>query len=145
MKIKKSELKKILKPIVQECIRESILEDGVLSTIIAEVVRGTATRTLVESAPAPRPQSPPPSNSAFLKQQLSEIGNSGYSNVDVPTPPAPKKMIGGVDVFANTEPIVEGSSKGGALSGISPNDPGVNIDALTDMMAGKWKILTEAK
>tara|TARA_R100000808_G_C2105651_1_gene121358 strand:+ start:530 stop:967 length:438 start_codon:yes stop_codon:yes gene_type:complete len=145
MKIKKSELKKILKPIVQECIRESILEDGVLSTIIAEVMRGTATRTLVESAPAPRPQPTQSSNSAFLKQQLNEIGNAGYSNISVPEPPTPKKMIGGIDVFANTEPIVEGSNKGGALSGISPNDPGVNIDALANAMAGKWKILTEAK
>ena len=40
-KMKKSELKKILKPLIKECIREVIFEEGALSTIISEVVRGT--------------------------------------------------------------------------------------------------------
>ena len=143
MKLKKSELKKILKPIVQECIRESILEDGVLSTIIAEVMKGTATRTLVESV-QPTQKTSSTNNSAFLKEQLREIGNSGYSNVNIPQPEAPKKMIGGIDVFANTEPIVESSGRG-ALSGVSPGDAGVDIDVLSEVMSGKWKVLAGAK
>ena len=38
--MKRSELKKILKPLIQECIKESLLEDGLISGIIAEVMRG---------------------------------------------------------------------------------------------------------
>ena len=38
--MKKSDLKKILKPIVKECILESLAERGVLSTIISEVLQG---------------------------------------------------------------------------------------------------------
>ena len=37
--MKKSEFKKILRPIVNECIKESLMEDGLISGIIAEVVK----------------------------------------------------------------------------------------------------------
>jgi len=38
--MKKAELKRALKPLVKECIKEVLFEDGVLSGIIAEVVTG---------------------------------------------------------------------------------------------------------
>ena len=50
--MKKSDLKKILKPLVNECIKESLLEDGLISGIIAEVVKGvvvTPSQPLVEA------------------------------------------------------------------------------------------------
>ena len=37
----KNELKKVLKPLIKECIKEVMFEDGTLSSIIAEVMRGT--------------------------------------------------------------------------------------------------------
>ena len=38
----KNELKKmLLKPLIKECIKEVMFEDGTLSSIIAEVMRGT--------------------------------------------------------------------------------------------------------
>ena len=46
--MKRSEFKKLIKPIVQECIKESLLEDGLISGIIAEVVKGMSSQTLVE-------------------------------------------------------------------------------------------------
>ena len=47
--MKKSELKKILKPLIKECIKEVIFEEGTLSTIISEVMRGTSsTKPMVE-------------------------------------------------------------------------------------------------
>ena len=39
--MKKNELKKILKPLIKECIKEVIFEEGALS-IITEVVKGTS-------------------------------------------------------------------------------------------------------
>ena len=38
--MKKSELKSIIKPIVEECIRDVLLKEGMLSTIISEVMIG---------------------------------------------------------------------------------------------------------
>ena len=56
----KNELKKVLKPLIKECIKEVMFEDGTLSSIIAEVVKGTqhvSTQPIVEqqySQPQPR-------------------------------------------------------------------------------------------
>ena len=52
----KSELKKVLKPLIKECIKEVIFEDGTLSSIIAEVMRGTGTtQPIVESKKSGEP------------------------------------------------------------------------------------------
>ena len=37
----KNELKKILKPLIKQCIKEVVFEEGVLSSIITEVVSAT--------------------------------------------------------------------------------------------------------
>ena len=49
----KKELKALIKPIVKECINEVLLQEGVLSSIISEVMIGTQTAVLKEQAPAP--------------------------------------------------------------------------------------------
>ena len=47
--MRKSDLKKLIKPIVKECIQESLLEDGVLSKVISEVAVGlSSTETITE-------------------------------------------------------------------------------------------------
>ena len=47
--MKKDELKNILRPLIKECIKEIIFEEGTLSAIISEVVRGTSqTQPIVE-------------------------------------------------------------------------------------------------
>ena len=51
--MKRSELKKILKPLIQECIKESLLEDGLISGIIAEVMRGINSPQLIVETTAP--------------------------------------------------------------------------------------------
>ena len=38
--MKKTELKKILKPLIKDCIKEILFEEGILSNIVSEVVRG---------------------------------------------------------------------------------------------------------
>ena len=47
--MKKSELKKVLKPLIKECIREAIFDEGVLSGIIKEVAQGMGTNMVVEA------------------------------------------------------------------------------------------------
>ena len=156
--MKKNELKKILKPIVKECIRESLYESGLLSSIISEVVQGVVTgsnATVLEEQAQPRQAAPTPSASnaaaedeAFrtakklqeLKSTkdklLSAIGQGAYN---------------GVNVFEGTEPLRKGGAPsasptaGGPLSGVAPDDPGVNIDALTDSLGGVWKKLAEGR
>ena len=45
--MKKSELKKLIKPLVKECINEVLLEEGLLSNIVSEVAKGMQGQTIV--------------------------------------------------------------------------------------------------
>ena len=56
--MKTNELKKVLKPLIKQCIKEVIFEDGVLSGIIGEVVKGVNTAPVIKEQVA-RPKSNP--------------------------------------------------------------------------------------
>ena len=51
--MKKAELKKLLKPMIMECIKEVIFEEGVLSNIVSEVAHGLGRPTLTELQASP--------------------------------------------------------------------------------------------
>lgn len=123
----KNELKKVLKPLIKECIKEVLLEEkGTLSHIISEVTMGlsSTTREVVkETRQITRPPKTTKSIEHKRKSLLDAIGKSAY---------------GGIDVFEGTTPapapITEGASQG-PLSGMSPNDPGVDISGIFDTKA----------
>ena len=124
--MKKDELKKVIKPLVKQCINEVLLEEGLLSTVIAEVMKGTGAARIVETT---QPVKPRIDNTAakeakrkkLLEQKrklLDSIGTSAYN---------------GVDLFEGTTPTKASPSQGasqGALSDVAPNDPGVDISSL---------------
>ena len=122
----KDQLKKTLKPMIKECIKEVIFEEGILSSIISEVVRGTA-QPLVESRQPTyqRTQVDYEAQERASKERrrkmLDSIGRDAYN---------------GVDLFEGTQPLQERRSTGMSphgskpLDGIAPNDPGVNLGAL---------------
>ena len=105
--MKKSELKKILKPLVHECIKESLLEDGLISGIIAEVVKGMASPPpLVETTtPKADPVKARMQRNAFNREQTSKLQEhkkklraaigGAYNGVDLfeGTTPAPGPRI----------------------------------------------------
>ena len=120
----KEQLKKTLRPMIKECIKEVIFEEGILSSIIPEVVKGTA-QPLVESR-QPTYQQPQVDYEAKQRAEkerrrkmLDSIGRDAYN---------------GVDLFEGTQPLRESRSTAPhgskALDGIAPNDPGVNLSTL---------------
>ena len=127
----KNELKKILKPLIKQCIKEVIFEEkGALSHIINEVANGlSATKTVVTEQKqvvrnydkAKNLQATKPNNNKLKehrKKLLDAIGKDAYN---------------GVDIFEGTTPMAAPVSEGqakGALSGVAPNDPGVDISNL---------------
>ena len=136
----KEQLKKTLKPLIKDCIKEVIFEEGILSSIISEVVKGTG-QTIVENQ-QPAYQQPVYDHEEKQRKlqenrrkMLDAIGADAYN---------------GVDVFAGTEPLSlresaapsRGAAPHGAkpLDGIAPNDPGVNLGAL-GINTGIWKKL----
>ena len=85
----KEALKKTLKPLIKECIKEVLFEDGVLSGIIAEVVRGTGAQQIVETK-QPTYQTPQVDNEARQrklqeqrKRMLDSIGREAFNGVDI--------------------------------------------------------------
>tara|TARA_R110001583_G_scaffold24951_14_gene90796 strand:+ start:274 stop:687 length:414 start_codon:yes stop_codon:yes gene_type:complete len=130
----KDELKKVLKPLVKQCINEVLLEEGILSTVIAEVMKGTASTRIIEAK-----QKPQVDNTAaqevkrkrLLEQKrklLDSIGVDSYN---------------GINVFEGTTPTRGAPAPGetqtqGPLSGISPQDPGVDISSFM-ASSHNWK------
>jgi len=128
----KTELKKILKPLIKQCIKEVIFEDGTLSNIVSEVARGLSDKTTITEARIPqkntsRLESDQEATARVKrkKRMLDAIGRDAYN---------------GVDVFAGTtpapSPVSEGQGKG-PLSDVAPQDPGVDIRKLFGAKAQK--------
>jgi len=115
----KNELKKILKPLIKECIKEVIFEeDGALSHIIKEVAVGLSGKQQLTETKV-RPPKPKKNNQQLKqrkKQLLDAIGKDAY---------------GGVNIFEGTTPAPASSSnQQGPLADVAPNDPGVDISGL---------------
>ncbi len=141
--MKKSEFKKLLKPIVKECVRESLFEGGLLSGIIAEVVSGLGEDRIVESRKPPVKKSPPvkdaePTKEApTVNQRLAEHRKSLMSAIG-------SDAYGGIDLFEGTTPAPAAGSGGAAsspLGGIDPGDAGIDISGIMSVGGSKWKSL----
>lgn len=135
--MKKSELKKILKPLVQECIKEVLLEGSLVSGIVAEVMRNTGTtKPIVESIEEVEPAVARIKANAFSgkktrklqeqrKKLMSAIGESSYN---------------GVNLFEGVTPMASDTGRpGDPLSGQDSSDPGVDITNLFGTVGNHWK------
>ena len=118
----KNELKKVLKPLIKECIKEVLFEEeGALSHVIKEVAAGLGGKQKITETTI-RPPKPRTSSNQELKRRkkklLDAIGKDAY---------------GGVNVFEGTTPAPAATNEGqakGPLSDVAPHDPGVDISGL---------------
>ena len=135
--MKKSQLKRVIKPIVEECINEVLLEKGLLSSIISEVVKGI--QPLQQSSMQQRPVM---QENKLMQQQRQELQEQKYEMMKAQK----RKLLDaagfGVDVFSGTEPIEEAADpsngQAGALSGVAPNDAGVDIAGIMAVANRDW-------
>ena len=136
--MKKDDLKRIIKPLVKECINEVLLEEGVLSNIVSEVAlgMGASQQVMVESAPRTTPQaqvSTPAQNNAAATQRrkklMDAIGNDAYN---------------GVNLFENTKPLSgyeAAEAKPGTIDLGDPRDAGVDISSIMGGASRLWEAL----
>ncbi len=136
--MKKSQLKRVIKPIVEECINEVLLEKGLLSSIISEVVKGI--QPLQQSPVQQKPVMQ--ENNKLMQQQRQELQEQKYEMMKEQK----RKLLDaagfGVDVFSGTQPIEEAADpsngQAGALSGVAPSDPGVDIAGIMAVANRDW-------
>tara|TARA_R110000796_G_scaffold14983_5_gene48357 strand:- start:1260 stop:1706 length:447 start_codon:yes stop_codon:yes gene_type:complete len=137
--MKKSELKKILKPLVQECIKESLLEDGLISGIIAEVVRGI-------NSPQPIVEAVAPVEDVEMKRmKISAFGQTQRNKLrgqrDKLMAAIDRDAYNGVNLFEGTTPApAQGSpiAQASSMAGQSPEDSGVDISSLFESVGNQW-------
>jgi len=133
--MKKSELKQVLRPLIKECIKEVIFEEGILSNIVSEVAHGLGGNTLVASKQHVTPPVQQDEQRQYeeettrqkiqetRKRMLDAIGNDSYN---------------GVDLFEGTAPGPQESDQTAALSGIDPSDAGVDISKIFGGTSKNW-------
>jgi len=135
--MKKDELKKMLKPLIKECIKEVMFEQGTLSAIVSEVVQGLGNPVISESRSTPLP----PTNRLESDQEAKERRNQSLAKRKQMFESISRDSYNGVDLFEGTTPAPAPSKGGqGALSGMDPRDPGVDISKFMGS-SGNWKVL----
>jgi len=133
--MKKSEFKEMIK----ESVKEVLVDEGVLKSVITEVVKAVG-----------QPQQPVVKQQSFTEQASSEAAAKKKQKLAETR----KKMLdaigkdsfGGVDLFEGTTPMHKAgnpdapSRPSSALEGIAPDDEGVDISNFMDG-AKIWKQL----
>ena len=143
IRMKRAEFKNLIK----ESIKEVLIEEGILSTIVSEVFKGAqvpqqvvteqATPSRIaepanpdnESLRATRVQAERTKITETKRKMLEAIGEDSYN---------------GVNLFEGTTPIGSAGNPGQAeapsspLAGVSPGDPGIDISSLMGNV-GVWK------
>lgn len=128
----REELKKALKPLIKQCIKEVLLEEtGVLSKIVSEVAVGlvgdrqVVTETAQEKVPQRNNRDEERKRASrelqeHKRKMLAAIGGSAYN---------------GIDLFEGTTPMTSAGSptpqpSNGPMRDMDPNDPGVDINSI---------------
>jgi hypothetical protein len=130
--MKTSEFKKILKPLIEQTVKEVLLKEGVLSKVVAEVARGLNQPLLESRATSVEVSKPDISNddraAEYEKQRQEKIKrlneSTGY----------------GSKIFDNVRNVPENSGNS-PLAGVDSRDAGVDISGIQKLASGKWKQL----
>ena len=136
--MKKSQLKHVIKPIVKQCLNELLIEQGLLSNIISEVVKGIQP---MQQQSTHQPMAVA-EQQTLLRQQRMELQEQRQQMIKENK----RKLLDaagfGVDVFNGTKPIEEASDpsngQAGALNGIAADDPGVDINGIMALANRDW-------
>jgi len=137
--MKKQELQKILKPLIKECIKEVIFEEGVLSNLIKEVALGIGSQQTIVETKVQEPEHD------FSRQRV-ELQEEAQRAMREKKRKLEESLGGGFKgIFDNVDPIKSAGSPGqktsnSPLSNYAPDDAGVDISGIMALGGGKnWK------
>jgi hypothetical protein len=139
--MKKEQLNKLLKPMIKECIKEVIFEEGVLSGLISEVVTGLSGQIITESNTAVE------TKDDFSRQRV-ELQQAAAAELENKRKKLEESLGGKFEgIFDNVEPMTSSPAPtrndGGPqspLANYSPTDSGVDISGIMSLGSAKsWK------
>mgnify|MGYP003147888495 FL=1 len=140
----KTQLKKLIKPVVKECIQEVLIEEGLLTEVVAQVASGMSQQPIVENKPKKR-------NDKLFNEDLQMQRKSREANKKLQE--HRKKLLdsiggdayNGVDLFEGTEPMRESATPGAtnrpSVLGDDPTDAGVDISSIMGNAGKIWQAL----
>lgn len=142
--MKKNDLKKLIKPLVKECINEVLIEEGLLSNVVAEVAKGMQQSMIVEAAPPTRQKDFDADlrmrrKTADTTKKLQEHRAKMMESVG-------KDAYNGVNLFEGTEALTSYEAapkekKQGAVDLGDPRDSGVDISSLVGDSSAIWQAI----
>ena len=142
--MKKSDLKQLIKPLVKECIHEVLLEEGLLSNIISEVVKGTQGNLVVET----RKQQPEQmfTENMQMKRKTDESRQKLKDHRQKLLEAVGKDAYNGVNLFEDTTPLKQGGNPAGpaempSVLGDDPGDAGVDISSIMGNASHVWQAM----
>ena len=135
----KSDLKQTLRPLIKECVKEVIFEEGFLSGIVTEVLVGVqaagAMPIVEQQAPQPAANRHSGPSEAELMQHEEQRRHKMRETRRQMAEAIGRDAYNGIDLFEGTEPLAKGGTAGksegpaGPLAGVDPNDAGVDLSA----------------
>ena len=132
----------MLKPLIKECVKEMILEEGLLTNIVSEVAAGMQGNLVTETRqPQPKREHIVDENqnikrkSNEARQKLKEHRQRLMDSIG-------KDAYGGVDLFEGVEPMKQQAApRAGAVDLGDPQDSGVNLDSILGNASHIWKAM----
>jgi hypothetical protein len=126
-------LKQALKPVVKELIYECLITEGILSSVVTEVMKGAKAAPIIETKQPTKPRVETDDEAVARRKKLQETLGSKL----------------GINVFEGTTPLPSAGSVSSSpaqataanpLAGLDPNDSGVDISGLLKLTGGWRKI-----
>ena len=134
--MKKSDLKQLIKPLVKECIHEVLLEEGLLSNVVAEVTKGLQGNLVVETAAPIRRN-----DSEIIRKKTAETNAKLEEHRRRMADSIGREAYNGVNVFEGVDPMQHSEPQAGAPDLGNPSDAGVDISSLMGDASKIWQAM----
>jgi len=167
--MKKEDLKKMLKPLVKECIEECVDEvvhealfgSGIVTQVVAEVIKGVNIPQLVESmVPKARQTLTVPQPVELVESkapvQMAAVVSGGpvdteaelqarraehHAEMEAQRSRLEEALGGnmGINIFEGLTPVLPDSDGQSPLGGVDPGDPGINLARIPGLKTLNFK------
>ena len=140
----KTQLKKLIKPVVKECIQEVLIEEGLLTEVVSQVAAGMKQQPIVDNTQKKN------NDNLFnedlqMKRKTQEVNQKLQEHRKKLLDSIGEGAYNGVDLFEGTEPLRESGTPGvshkPSVLGDDPRDEGVDISSLMGNASKIWQAI----